>query len=125
MQSKRSSRRDLQVAAFSQMTEWRKVASVSDLSEGDVIQVDYEDEPVCLANADGEYLATSDVCSHEYVMLSGGWLDGEDIECPQHGSKFNMRTGAVDNLPAVLPIPVYDVKVEGNDIYIKPQEKEL
>lgn len=107
------------------MSDWTKVASAGDLDDGDVKQVHYADEPVCLANVDGEFLAVSDVCSHEYVMLSGGWLDGEDIECPQHGSKFNMRTGAVDNLPATLPIPVYDVKVEGNDIFVKPKIKEF
>lgn len=88
------------------------------------MQVYVGDEPVCLAHADGEFLATSDICSHEYVMLSEGWLEEDEIECPEHGSKFNMRTGEVINLPATQPIPVYDVRVEGSDIFVRPREKE-
>lgn len=103
---------------------WTRVASVDDVAPGEVRQVLVDEEPVCLAHVDGEFLATSDICSHEYVLLSGGWLEKDEIECPQHGSKFNMRTGEVINLPATQPIPVYDVKVEGPDIFVRLREKE-
>lgn len=103
---------------------WTRVASVEEVAPGEVKQVIADDEPVCLANAGGEILATSDICSHEYVLLSEGWLERDEIECPQHGSKFNMRTGEVINLPATQPIPVYDVKVEGSDIFVRLREKE-
>ncbi len=97
---------------------WVRVASVSDVKPGQVIQVEVGQELVALANVDGEMLAVSDVCSHEYVLLHDGWVEGEEIECPQHGSMFSLRTGAVKNLPATQPIPTFRVKVEGEDVFI-------
>lgn len=100
---------------------WVRVASVSDVKPGQVIQVEVGEELVALANVDGDLLAVSDVCSHEYVLLHDGWVDGDQIECPQHGSMFNLRTGGVENLPATQPIPTFRVRVEGEDVFIDPQ----
>lgn len=106
------------------MTDWVRVAAVDDIKPGDVIQVEVDEEPVVVANTGSEFLATTDICSHEYVLLHDGWLEGETIECPQHGSKFDMRTGEVLNPPATQPIPVYEVKVDGQDVYVRgPMEK--
>ena len=105
------------------MSEWIKVATAGDLKPGDVKQVHAGDNPLCLANVEGEFLGTTDICSHEYVNLSEGWLEDDEIECPQHGSKFSMRTGEVLNAPATQPIAVYDVKVEDDDIYVRPREE--
>lgn len=106
------------------MTDWVRVAAVDDIKPGDVIQVEVDEEPVVLANTGSDFLATTDICSHEYVLLHDGWLEGETIECPQHGSKFDMRTGEVLNPPATQPIPVYEVKVDGQDVYVRgPMEK--
>lgn len=106
------------------MSEWTRVASTADLKNGQMIQVHVDDEPVVLAcTEDGEYLATSDICSHEYVLLHDGFLEGDEVECPEHGSMFSMRTGEVMNLPATQPVPVYDVKIEGEDIYLKLREE--
>lgn len=101
--------------------EWTRAASVQDVKPGEVIQVTVGDELVVLGNVDGEFLAVSDVCSHEFVLLHDGWLEGDTIECPQHGSKFSMRTGEVRNLPATQPIPVYEVRVEGDDVFLRPK----
>jgi nitrite reductase/ring-hydroxylating ferredoxin subunit len=103
--------------------EWVAVASVDDVKPGEVIEVEVDAEPVVLAHADGEFLATSDICSHAFVMLHDGWLEGEEIECPQHGSRFNMRTGEVLSPPATQPIDVYSVKVEGKTVYVKGPDK--
>ena len=99
--------------------DWVRVASTSDVKPGDILLVEVGDEPVALANTGDEFLATSDICSHEYVELHEGWLEGDEIECPQHGSKFNMRTGEVLNPPATQPIAPYEVKVEGEDVYLR------
>lgn len=100
--------------------DWVKVAPASALKPGTVIQVEVDDEPIVLALTDeGEYCATTDICSHEYVLLHDGFLEGHEIECPQHGSKFDMRTGAVINLPATQPVDYYEVKVEGDEIYLR------
>lgn len=104
------------------MSDWVKVASVADVKPGSVVQVEVDGEPVALANTGGELLATSDICSHDYVMLHEGWLEGDELECPQHGSKFNMRTGKVLGPPATQPIAPYEVKVQGQDVYLRAME---
>ena len=99
--------------------EWVKVARVEDVKPGSVIQVEVDGEPVALANTGEEFLATTDICSHDYVLLSGGWLEDDEIECPQHGSRFNMRTGKVLNPPATQPIAPYETRVEGPNVYVR------
>ena len=65
---------------------------------------------MCLAHAeDGNFYAINDVCTHENFLLSEGELFGLDVECPQHGSRFNLKTGKVTGLPAVMPAEVYPV----------------
>lgn len=101
------------------MADWVRVASVSEVKPGSIVQVEVAGEPVALANTGEEFLATTDICSHEYVLLSEGWLEDDEIECPQHGSRFNMRTGEVLNPPATQPIAPYQTKVEGDDVYVR------
>ena len=98
---------------------WVKVATVGDVKPGEIARVEVGGEPVCLGNVGGEMLAICDICSHEYVELHEGWLEGDEVECPQHGSRFSMRTGAVRGLPATRPVPAYEVKVEGEDVYLR------
>ena len=96
-----------------------RVASVTDLPIDSLKLVDVESTPICLVHAEsGEWFAINDVCSHEDFSLSMGELWGVQIECPQHGSRFDLRTGHPDVLPAVEPVPVYPVKVEGSDVYV-------
>jgi nitrite reductase/ring-hydroxylating ferredoxin subunit len=76
--------------------------------------------PVCLAHAeDGHFYAIGDTCTHEEFSLSEGELWGMDVECPQHGSRFNLLTGKVTGLPAVVPARTYSVSVEGEDVYVE------
>ncbi len=97
-----------------------RVASVQDLPEDTMKRVDAGDTPVCLAHADdGSFYALNDVCTHEEFSLSDGELWGLDVECPQHGSRFNLQTGRVTGLPAVIPARTYPVRVEGSDIYVE------
>ncbi len=67
---------------------------------------------------DGIY-AMDDVCSHEYSLLSEGEIWAGDVYCPKHGSKFDIKTGAVKNFPATKAVKTYPVKVEDQDIYIQ------
>jgi 3-phenylpropionate/trans-cinnamate dioxygenase ferredoxin component len=100
---------------------WVRVAAVGDVPDGEPLGVTAGTEAVLLARVDGEILAVSNVCTHEYVLMDEGWLDGDLIECPQHGSQFELRTGKACGLPATQPLPVYDVRVEGEDIYVRPR----
>ena len=74
---------------------------------------------ICLAHTeDGNFYALDDVCTHENFLLSGGELEGFDVECPQHGSKFNVKTGRVTGLPAVMPAKTFPVSVEDGEVYV-------
>jgi 3-phenylpropionate/trans-cinnamate dioxygenase ferredoxin subunit len=103
------------------MAEFIKVAKTSDLAPGEKILVEYDDEDVGLFNINGEFYAISDVCTHDDGPLVEGELDGEWIICPRHGARFHVKTGA-QTMPAFAPVPVYQVKIEGDDILIAPKE---
>ena len=96
------------------------VAQLTDLDEAALKRVEVNGVPVCLARlAGGEVFAISDLCSHEEIELSDGELDGEDVECPAHGSRFNVRTGEVSGLPAEDPVDTYRVTVEDGQIFVE------
>jgi 3-phenylpropionate/trans-cinnamate dioxygenase ferredoxin subunit len=97
-----------------------RVASVAELPEEALKRFDVGGTPVCVAHAeDGKFYALNDVCTHEEFHLSDGELWGLDVECPQHGSRFNLQTGKVTGLPAVIPAKTYPVSVEGSDVYVE------
>jgi 3-phenylpropionate/trans-cinnamate dioxygenase ferredoxin component len=96
-----------------------RVASVDELPIESLKPVLVDRVEVCLAHAeDGNFYAIDDVCTHENFLLSGGELFGLDVECPQHGSRFNLQTGAVTGLPAVIPTKVYPVTVEDGEVFV-------
>jgi 3-phenylpropionate/trans-cinnamate dioxygenase ferredoxin subunit len=96
-----------------------RVASTADLAVDAMKRVDVDGTPVCLAHAeDGNFYALNDICTHEEFFLSDGELWGMDVECPQHGSRFNLQTGKVTGLPAVIPATTYRVTVEDGDVYV-------
>jgi 3-phenylpropionate/trans-cinnamate dioxygenase ferredoxin subunit len=97
------------------------VASLVNLDDDTpLLRVEANGVPVCLARlASGEVFALSDLCSHEDIELSDGELDGEDIECPAHGSRFNVRTGEVSGLPAEDPVATYPVTVEDGKVIVE------
>ena len=99
---------------------FKKVADTGELLPGEIKAVDFGDEPVLLANVEGQYVAVSDTCTHAMASLSMGDLSGETVECPVHGSMFNVKTGESLGPPADESLTVYPVKVEGNDILIGP-----
>lgn len=103
------------------MTEFIKVAQTSALAPGEKMLVEYDDEDVGLFNLNGEFYAISDVCTHDDGPLVEGTLDGDCIICPRHGARFNIKTGA-QTMPAFAPVPLYEVKIEGDDIWIRPKE---
>ncbi len=96
-----------------------RVAAVDEVPVESMKRVDAGSSPVCLAHAeDGNFYALNDVCTHEEFSLSDGELWGMDVECPQHGSRFNLETGKVTGLPAVIPAQTYSVTVEEGDVYV-------
>jgi 3-phenylpropionate/trans-cinnamate dioxygenase ferredoxin subunit len=105
------------------MTEFVRACGVADLPrDGEAIGVEVNDEPVAIVSTEGEVFAIRDVCSHAEVPLSEGEIDGCTIECWLHGSRFDLRTGEPTGMPATEPVPVYPVKIEGDDVLIGIEE---
>ena len=101
-------------------TELVRVASKDELEPETTKQVQAGRLLLCLARTeDGVYCAVDDECSHEEYSLSEGEVWGDEIECPAHGSKFNLRTGAVRGLPATQPVRAYPTKVVGDDVMVE------
>ena len=77
-------------------------------------------EEICLAHAeDGEFYAIGDVCTHEYSSLAEGELEGLEVECALHGSRFNLQTGKVTGLPAVIPARTYRAWTEDGGVWVE------
>lgn len=97
-----------------------RVATTSEVPLDSLKRVVADSQEICLAHAeDGNFYAIGDVCTHEEFLLSGGELFGLDVECPQHGSRFNLVTGKVTGLPAVIPAKTYPVTVDDADVFVE------
>jgi 3-phenylpropionate/trans-cinnamate dioxygenase ferredoxin subunit len=102
-----------------------EVARTDDLGEGEAMKVVVEGHEIALVNlGGGEFRAVDDICSHAHYFLSEGEVDAEDrtIECPKHGSVFDLDTGAPHSLPATVPVATYRVKVEGDRVLIDVED---
>jgi 3-phenylpropionate/trans-cinnamate dioxygenase ferredoxin subunit len=97
---------------------FKRAAAASEVPPGRIKTVEVGDEDVAICNVDGQIYAIANVCSHDDGPLADGYLLGEEIECPRHGARFNVRTGEVKTLPAIIPIATFEVKIEGDDILV-------
>ena len=105
------------------MARYLTVGKTSDIAPGTVRVFDVGGQAVAVASVDGQFYAFADVCTHDGGPLAEGELDGCVIECPRHGARFDITTGAVLSMPAVIDLPVYDLKIEGGKVKINPQPK--
>src|SRR5215470_8509008 len=104
------------------MTEdFAAVAKTSDLAPGQMKFVAVDRVRLVLANVDGSFYALRDVCGHQRAPLSRGKLNGCLVECPLHFATFDMRTGKFVDGPDSADVPVYEVKVDGDTVYVKRQ----
>ena len=101
------------------MTTWTRVCAQSELLPGEYKLAYDGDVPIAVYNIDGELYAIEDVCTHDGGDLAGGALHGFEVECPRHGARFDVRTGAVLSPPAYEPVAKFPVKVEGGSVYTR------
>lgn len=97
---------------------WVAVAEASSLEPGTVLGVKAGDVDVALYNIDGELYATHNVCTHALVLLSDGWLEGNVIECPLHGGRFEVKSGKGLGAPITCDIKIYPVRISGNSVEV-------
>jgi len=103
-----------------------EVGKTSDVPEGEVRRFVVDRIEIAVANlGNGEFVAVDDICSHAEASLSEGEVDVdmETIECPRHGSTFDLRSGKPRTLPATVPIAIFPVKVEGDTLLIELEDR--
>jgi 3-phenylpropionate/trans-cinnamate dioxygenase ferredoxin subunit len=98
-----------------------RVCSVAEIEPGTARRFDVAGTGVSVIRIEDQFYALGDTCSHEEYSLSDGEVWSEDcaIECPKHGSMFDVRTGEPQTLPATQPVPVFTVRVEGDDVVVE------
>ena len=99
-----------------------KIGETKDIQPSQMKAVDVNGERICVANVEGKYYAIGNVCTHMGGPLAEGKLEGFEVECPWHGSKFDVRTGKVVRPPAMREEPTYEVKVENNNVLIRSKK---
>ena len=92
------------------------IALAKDVERGKMISVEKNGKDILIANVDGNYYAIGNVCTHMGCKLSEGTLSGNTVQCPCHGSIFNLKTGEVEKGPAEKPEPSYGLRVDGDRI---------
>ena len=101
---------------------YTRACALSEVADDEPVAVEVGGEPVAIIRAEGEVFAIRDVCSHAEVPLSEGEVYDHTVECWLHGSCFDLRTGDPTGPPATEPVPVYPVKVDGDDVYVAMKE---
>lgn len=96
-----------------------RVCPLADLAPGDAVRVPAEPPIAVFHTEDGELFAIDDTCTHQDASLADGWLEGCEVECPLHASRFDLRTGAVDAPPAKRPVRTHRVVVEDGQIQVE------
>jgi len=98
--------------------EFVEIAPASELPNGERLFVDLGDKPVVIFNIAGQFFAIGDVCTHDDGPLGDGMLEGFNVVCPRHGGEFDVSNGQAVQMPAVVDIPAYPVKVQDGMILV-------
>ena len=103
-----------------------RLCTVSDVPDGEVRRFEVDHRPIAVVNLGDEgFLAVDAICSHAHYFLDEGEVDVdlETIECPKHGSTFDHGNGKPRTLPATVPVQVFPVKIENDDILIEVNDE--
>ena len=99
---------------------FQRACALSELTDSTPLRVEVDGLDVAVVRHGDEVFAIEDECSHAAVALSEGDVEGCEIECWLHGSRFDLRTGKPSGPPATEPVAIYPVKVEGDDVLVDP-----
>lgn len=97
---------------------WQRACALTDLQEGEAKALKIGDEHIGIYLHQGKLYALSDICTHEFALLSGGFVDGSIIECPLHGACFEIVTGKCLGPMAREDLKKYEVRVEEGEVWI-------
>lgn len=110
------------------MADGIRVAALDEVIQGEGLSIPRgvtgtADDIAILRDEDGSVWALNDTCTHETASLADGWVEGGYVECPLHSSRFCLKNGAVDGLPATKDTVAHRVEVRDGDIYLFPDEQ--
>ena len=100
------------------MTQHIQIAALDDLPEGRGLRVEFGEHRVAVFRIGEDVYAIGDRCSHAEASLAEGDLFDLEIECPRHGSAFDLRTGEPQTLPATKPVPTYETHIDGGNVFL-------
>ena len=106
------------------MSQFVKVGHVRDLPDPGKKVLEVEERLVVLFHVDGQYHCLEDLCTHDGGPLGEGCLVGHTIACPRHGAKFDIRSGDALTMPATEATLRHDVKVDGDEVFVRIKEEE-
>lgn len=99
---------------------YHKIGHLNDFKNNQIVSYIYDDREILTVKIENEIFAVDNICSHAEEQLCKGSLIGNEIECPRHGARFNLKTGEVTEGPALLPIDTFNLQVSSNgDILIE------
>ena len=94
------------------------VAKTNEIPVGQFKPVQAAGKRLLVCHTESGFYAVDDTCTHDDGPLADGWLEGEAVECPRHGARFDVKTGKVLCLPAAVPIQSYPVTVDGDNVNV-------
>jgi naphthalene 1,2-dioxygenase system ferredoxin subunit len=97
---------------------WIGAVRVSDLADGEMVAVELDGRDVVVARVGNEFFALGNTCSHLGAQLEQGRVIGEEVKCPLHAGRFDLRTGKATRGPAREPVPCYQTRVEGETVQV-------
>jgi 3-phenylpropionate/trans-cinnamate dioxygenase ferredoxin subunit len=98
--------------------EFLDIAPASELPNGERLFIEVEGKSIVIVNIAGQFFAIADICTHDDGPLGDGDIEGFNIVCPRHGGEFDVRTGQAVQMPAVVDIPAYPVRVVDGTIQL-------
>jgi 3-phenylpropionate/trans-cinnamate dioxygenase ferredoxin subunit len=104
------------------MSEFVQVAQVSDVTNSGKLILEVDDRMVVLLHINEQFFCIDDVCTHDGGPLGEGTLCGYELACPRHGAKFDVRSGAALTMPATEATVVHEVKIEGDNVFVRINE---
>lgn len=99
----------------------QRVCKVDEIKPGEGVRVEVDGVPIAVFKVDGEFYALDDTCSHALASLAEGLVEEDtfEVECPKHGSLFDVRDGKPRSLPATQPVGTHTVIVKDDEIYVE------
>lgn len=101
------------------MSQWQTIATISEIPLGGLKAITIKGIPIVLFNLEGEYYAIENRCTHQDFPLSEGHIIDNQITCPLHGARFNIKTGQVTAPPAFMDVATFAVRIEEDKVQIE------